>query len=135
MRGKQGQLQLRNSSTTQTLFLTQGFGEGLDNALAITVSRFEPQPGDRTTYYWTDSSGNPRSMEMPPYFISDVEAARRDIRRFHHNARSAYFETLLEDANPIVRQTFQAALVYNAFGQVSKHLTDPPCPLFPSSPR
>ena len=66
-------------------------------------------------------------MEMPPYFISDMEAARQSIRQFHYHARSAYVEALLADANPIERQTFQAALVYTAFGQVSKYLAPSGC--------
>lgn len=108
----------RNSSdvksvvTPRRIFLTQGFGEGVENALCLTVSRFEPGPGDRTAYFWTDSCGQPRPMEMPPYFISDMDAARQNIREFLHNARSVYIETLLGDSNPM-------ALVYAAFGQVN----------------
>lgn len=119
VQGKQELLKYEEASSTHILFLTQGFGEGLDNALSLVVSRFEPKPGDRTAYFWTDSSGQPRSMVMPPYFISDMEAARQSIRKFLHGARSTYIKTLLADSNPIIRQTFQAALVYNAFGQVS----------------
>lgn len=108
-----------NSNPPHRLFLTQGFGEGFENALSIKVSRFEPKAGDRTAYHWTDPSGQERTMEMPPYFISDTEAARRSVQEFLHNARSAYIEALLAESNPIVLQTFQIALTCVAFDQVS----------------
>ena len=118
---KQEQLAYQGATHTETLFITQGFGEGIESALCLVVSRFEPVPSDRTKYFWTDSAGQVRSMEMPPYFISDIDAARRSIRNFLQNARSPYIQSLLEDSNPLIRQTFQAALVYTAFGQVSIH--------------
>jgi hypothetical protein len=117
--GKQELLKDQKVDSTQKLWLTQGFGEGTENALCLIISRFEPGPGDRTAYFWTDSFGQHRSMEMPPYFISDMAAARQSICEFLRNARSAYIETLLADSNSIVRKTFQAALVYNLLGQVS----------------
>lgn len=119
VQGKQELLQYANHHTPQSLFLTQGFGEGLFNPLHILVSRFEPGPRDRTTYFWTDRSGHPRSMEMPPYFISDLDAARQSIRMFLSTARSPYIDSLLADSNPIVCKTFQAALTFVAFGQAS----------------
>lgn len=45
---------LRNSqdvNNSHVLFLTQGFGEPMDVAFSVTVSRFEPALGDRTTYH------------------------------------------------------------------------------------
>jgi hypothetical protein len=59
-------------------------------------------------------------MNMPPYFISDTEAARRSIREFIYSARTGYIEALLADSNPIVCRTFEAALAYTTFGQVIK---------------
>lgn len=116
VRKKQLLLTNHDMNDTQPLYLSQGFGE---NVLCLIVSRFEPVSGDRTTYFWTDPEGNPRSMVAPPYFISDLTHARKSIREFFHAIRSTYIETLLSDTNPLVRETFQAALVYTAFGSVS----------------
>ncbi|KAI0597494.1 hypothetical protein F4775DRAFT_256701 [Biscogniauxia sp. FL1348] len=104
-------------AATHVIFLTQGFGEAKENALSVKVSLFEPGEGDRTDYFWTDPYGQPRRMRMPPYFISDMEAASQSIRELLHSARSVYIETLLSDANPLVRETIQAALIHNTFGQ------------------
>ena len=112
-------LKYQDADTSQIVFLTQGFGEGIDNGLALTVCRFEPEVGDRTAYFWTDSSGELCSMEVSPYFISNIEAARQSLREFIHNARSAYKETLLADSDPFIRLTFQAALTYNTWREVS----------------
>jgi hypothetical protein len=73
----------------------------------------------KVAYDWEDQSGQTHTMEMPPYFISDIEAARINLREFSQNARSSYIQTILAGANPIVCHTFQAALAYTAFGQVS----------------
>lgn len=100
----------QDDNPPRIVFLTQDRGEGLGDALSVTISRFEPRPGDKTAYEWVDSVGQHRTMEMPPYFISDLEAARQSIRHFSHNVRSAHIKTLLADSDPIVRQTFQAAL-------------------------
>ena len=108
----------RGENTPHILFLTQDKGEGFDNALSVTVSLFEPGPEDKIGYAWEDSTGQRHTMDMPPYFISDIEAARRNIKEFIYLARPGYIEALLTDSNPIVCRTFQAALAYTAFGQV-----------------
>ncbi|KAH8768532.1 hypothetical protein BGZ57DRAFT_766227 [Hyaloscypha finlandica] len=107
----------RGENTPHILFLTQDKGEGFDNALSVTVSLFEPGPEDKIGYAWEDSTGQRHTMDMPPYFISDIEAARRNIKEFIYLARPGYIEALLTDSNPIVCRTFQAALAYTAFGQ------------------
>lgn len=122
---KQAQLEWHTfGNTTRVFKLTQGFGEGMDNALRLQVSRFKPGPGDRTAYFWTDEkTGLLRSMEMPPYFISDMDAAKASVVEFLRNARSVYIDTLLGDASPITRKTFESALRFSAFGQVSLIVT------------
>ncbi|KAH7395630.1 hypothetical protein BKA64DRAFT_674136 [Cadophora sp. MPI-SDFR-AT-0126] len=106
-------------SSTHLLFITQDRGESFDSALSITVSRFEPGPDDKTGYTWEDSSGQSHTMEMPPYFISDIEKARKSVCSFIHQARPAYIDTLLADSEPIVSRTFQIAMAYTAFNQSS----------------
>ncbi|KAH8667632.1 hypothetical protein BGZ60DRAFT_409666 [Tricladium varicosporioides] len=110
-------IKTREENTPHILFLTQDKGGGFDNALSVIVSRFEPGPEDKTGYAWEDMTGQHHTMDMPPYFISDIEAARRSVQEFIYQARSDYIETLLADSNPIARQTFQAALAYTAFSQ------------------
>jgi hypothetical protein len=122
MKRKQEMLAIETASSSQIIFLTQGFGEGHKNGFALPVSRFRPVDGDRTAFHWTDPSGNLRSMELPPYFISDIDAARKNLDIFLYGARPVYIETLLGDAKPIIRQTFQAALLRAQFDQVRSPL-------------
>lgn len=96
--------------------VTQGFGE--EFSLELSVSRFDPGPYDRTTYFWTNKAGNLCRKEMPPYFISDRAGAREAIWDFLNNARSTYLVNLLSDSNYLVRNAFEAALRYNSFGKV-----------------
>ncbi|KAF4987082.1 hypothetical protein FDECE_15605 [Fusarium decemcellulare] len=114
---KQRLLRYNHTNDRHVLFLTQGFGEAWEDSLCVTVSRFDPVPGDRTTYFWTDPAGNPREMEVPPYFISDLDEARCNIRQFVYDVRSTYIEALHQDSSPLIRQTFQAALNYAAFNK------------------
>ncbi|OTB09303.1 hypothetical protein M426DRAFT_77483 [Hypoxylon sp. CI-4A] len=117
VQGKQILQRYQKHHDIHHLFLTQTHAEGLENALCVPVSRFDPQPGDRTAYNWTDLSGNLRSMEVPPFYISDLREASQGIRQFVHSVRSIYIEALLADSNPLIRQTFQAALTYATFNQ------------------
>ncbi|KAF3768124.1 hypothetical protein M406DRAFT_275913 [Cryphonectria parasitica EP155] len=112
-------LEANEKPSTHLLFLTQGFGEAFEDALSVHVSRFQKKPGDRTAYYWTDWSGRPRSMEMPPYFISDLEEARKNLFDFTRNVRSVYIETITADSNSIIRKTFQAALHFGAYSNAN----------------
>jgi len=47
----------QDANNSHVLFLTQGFGEPMDTAFSVTVSRFEPAPGDRTTYHVSKTLG------------------------------------------------------------------------------
>jgi hypothetical protein len=100
--------------SSQKLFLTQDLGA----EFVVTVSPFDPEPGDATGYNWEDTEGNARRMEMPAYYISDLEEALFNIQEFASHSRSLYIEAHLSDSNPIIRQTFQVALGYIAFNQV-----------------
>ena len=100
--------------SSQKLFLTQDLGA----EFVVTVSPFDPEPGDATGYNWEDTEGNPRRMEMPAYYISDLEEALFNIKEFASRSRSLYIEAHLSDSNSIIRQTFQLALGYLAFTRV-----------------
>lgn len=98
----------------QTILLTQDAGA----TLAVTVSRFHPEPGDTTGYKWSDSKGNPRVMEMPPYHICDMNKAIADIHEYGIRSRSQYIESLLSGANPIIWKTFHVAFEYISVSKV-----------------
>lgn len=101
--------------------LTQDFGEEFN--LHLAVSRFDPGPGDRTAYFWTDKAGNQCRKEMPPYFISDRAGAREATYDFLVNARSFYLDSLLANSNRLIWSTFEAALRYDPFGKVGRNLS------------
>jgi len=106
--------------TSQSIFLTQDLGD----EIMVTVSRFHPEPGDATGYMWEDPNGKKQMMEMPCYWIVDLEEALLNIQEYGRRSRSLYIESLLADANPIIRQTFQVALSYTAFAKASAQRKD-----------
>ncbi|KAH7377963.1 hypothetical protein BKA64DRAFT_246767 [Cadophora sp. MPI-SDFR-AT-0126] len=99
---------LEEYEAPQTILLTQDAG----TTLSVTVSRFHPEPGDTTGYKWSDSQGNPRVMEMPPYHICDMNKAIVDIQDYCARSRSLHIESLLSGANPIIWKTFHVAFEY-----------------------
>ncbi|KAH6855479.1 hypothetical protein B0I37DRAFT_57262 [Chaetomium sp. MPI-CAGE-AT-0009] len=118
VKAKQELLQYFEYDTTQHLFLTQGFGEGIHNALCLRVARFEPVgPEDRTAYFWTDNQGRLRKHEMPPYFISDLDYARTSVLTFLRDARDIYIDKLLGTGDPLIRRTFDIAREFSADGK------------------
>lgn len=115
---KQQLLQYSAYNTTQYLFLTQGFGEGTNNALCLKVARFDPLgPEDRTAYFWTDKQGRLRKHEMPPYFISDLDYAKESVITFLRDARDVYIDKLLGKGDPLIRRTFDVARSFAADGK------------------
>jgi hypothetical protein len=85
----------------------------------VTVSRFKPGPGEATSYFWTDAAGVKHEFPMPPYYISDMAEARRNMRHYARTARPEFTRALLVNSNPIVRKTFEEAERYYTESKVS----------------
>lgn len=75
----------------------------------VTLSRYEAGPGDTTSYFWTDAAGCKQTYELPPYYISDLEEAGRNLRKYISKARGEFTQRLLVNSNPIVLKTFKEA--------------------------
>lgn len=103
------------------VFITQD--QGIE--IPVKIRRFNPQPGDTTSWRWRDSTSRERVMEMPPFYICDVEGAGRNMRDAVAGQKAEYINYLLGDANPILRKTFEAAFRYLEVSTV--------CPPFPST--
>ncbi|KAK4151390.1 hypothetical protein C8A00DRAFT_17199 [Chaetomidium leptoderma] len=89
--------------------LTQCFNR---TSFCVTVSRFEPGPHYPTTYTWIEADGVKRKYAMPPYYISDMAEASRNMRHFARTANSETTRVFLADSNPIVKKTFKEAERY-----------------------
>ncbi|KAF2810818.1 uncharacterized protein BDZ99DRAFT_462132 [Mytilinidion resinicola] len=92
----------------RTITLTQEIGV----TLQVTVSRFQPEAGDAITYGWVDPEGNHRELGMPPYYISDMSQASKNMQEYGRRSCSLYIESLLDGTNPIIWKTFEAACRY-----------------------
>jgi hypothetical protein len=87
------------------IHLTQNVGATLE----VTLSKFVPSPDDVVSYPWKDSSGQDHLLEMPPYYISDMEEAKRNILQYLRKTTQSYLKSLLSGANPIIHETFKQA--------------------------
>ncbi|KAK3328688.1 hypothetical protein B0T19DRAFT_197119 [Cercophora scortea] len=92
----------------QRLSVTQDFGLQFN----VTVSTFVPDPTDVTAWKWNDETGVEHAMEMPPYYICDMDEMQANMRQAAVEGREEYINGLLHAANPIVRRTFEAAFRY-----------------------
>ncbi|KAL8952550.1 MAG: hypothetical protein Q9222_001540 [Ikaeria aurantiellina] len=81
-------------------------------SFAVTVSRFQPGPDDTTSYNWTDATGSKRKYHLPPYYISDVEEATKNLRQYLPRASEEFSKALLIGSNSIIQKTFKEAERY-----------------------
>ncbi|RYP55596.1 hypothetical protein DL771_012350 [Monosporascus sp. 5C6A] len=96
---------LLTDEAPRVIHLTQDVGY----TLPVTVSTFLPDSGDITGYSWKDSAGNNQKMEMPPYYIQDLDQAILDIQQYARSSRSSYISSLLDGHSKVVCGTFEAA--------------------------
>ncbi|KAI8626340.1 hypothetical protein F5Y19DRAFT_227142 [Xylariaceae sp. FL1651] len=94
--------------TLRIIHLTQDMGY----TLTVTASTFFPDSSDTTSYSWKDSSNNTRKMEMPPYFIYDLNEAVANMQEYATLSRSSYISSLLDGHNQVACLTFEAAFRY-----------------------
>lgn len=94
-------------STSHTVTVTQEFGIDFQ----VSVAKFTPQIGDTTSYQWHDGTTE-RHLDMPPYYICDVEGAAKSMQMAAVKGKEASTNLLLRNANPILRKTVEAAYKY-----------------------
>lgn len=91
-------------------------GQGLGPLLTVYVTRFVPGDGDRTAFTWKDHTGI-RSMEMPPYYLANIEQVKTSVVRYFDRCFPFPY-ILLEGLNEIVRDAFRMAMYFEATKQV-----------------
>ncbi|KAG4277151.1 hypothetical protein FPRO04_07449 [Fusarium proliferatum] len=89
--------------------LTQGF----DCEVEVTVSKFQPLPGDKTSYPWRDSAGNQRMLELPHYYIADMDSHQRVIDEYNLKSYKVYIQRLLKGKSPLMIWTLQEAIRFS----------------------
>ncbi|KAI1063474.1 hypothetical protein LB506_012761 [Fusarium annulatum] len=92
-----------------TIKLTQGF----DCEVEVTVSKFQPLPGDKTSYPWRDSAGNQRMLELPHYYIADMDSHQRVIDEYNLKSYKVYIQRLLKGKSPLMIWTLQEAIRFS----------------------
>jgi hypothetical protein len=92
-----------------TIKLTQGFGFEVE----VTVSKFQPLPGDKTSYPWRDSAGNQQMLELPHYYIADMDSHQRVIDEYNQKSYLVYIQRLLKGKSPLMIWTLQEAIRFS----------------------
>src|SRR2546423_1042066 len=77
------------------LGLTHDLGETLD----IYVTKYEPQPNEKTAHSWKDQHGRARMTEMPAYCISKMVESRKSMLEYIERFRGAFLATVLRTSN------------------------------------
>jgi hypothetical protein len=91
------------SSAVRTLHLTNDIGGQLE----VYAAEFEPSSGDRTAYEWVAWDG-PKSMEMPPYCLTDLDRIKANARKYAYDHGLDYLEELRK-VDGLVQHTFNVA--------------------------
>lgn len=106
--------------------LTQGFGFEVE----VTVARFQPLPGDKTAYPWRDSRGEPRELELPPYYIVDMDDHQEILEKYNQDSYLVYIQRLLKGKTPLMVWTLQEAIRYARTHQVCPFYSSLSLPLY-----
>lgn len=85
----------------------------------VTISRYQPGPDDTTGYSWTDAAGHRCKYELPPYYISNLAEAGRNLRQYIPKARLEFTRALLVNSNPVISKTFKEAERFYSDSKVS----------------
>lgn len=73
--------------------LSQGSGE----ELVVSIARYLPQKGDKTSYVWTTALGTHMTVDMPPLCIVQLEEAKEQMLGYIERSRNAYISSLPAD--------------------------------------
>ncbi|KAK0744840.1 hypothetical protein B0T21DRAFT_358540 [Apiosordaria backusii] len=75
----------------RTVKLTQKMGQ---HRLTVYASEFKPEPTDKLSYHWKDSSGNSHEMKMPPFTLTNLDKIHAHFRQYIDSAKWSYLESL-----------------------------------------
>lgn len=84
----------------------------------ISVAQFTPKSEDKTGYVWMGENGA-NAMEMPHYWITNIQEARRDMNEYIQRSVDEYIELALKGSDGILRDTFAIAKRVALSGNVS----------------
>ena len=85
--------------------ITQDYGL----PLPVCVSEFIPIEGDQTSYVW-GLGGGEIELAMPNFAITNVQETKAAIEIYMEKNLTHYVAYFIEQANTLVRDTFQIAL-------------------------
>jgi hypothetical protein len=94
------------------IYLTQ---KASTSCLWVTISHFEPVPGEATSCFWTDTAGVKHEYSMPPYCIFDMAEARENMHHYARTTRPVFARAFPVNSNP-VRKSFEEAERYSTVG-------------------
>lgn len=88
----------------RTIQLSQGI-DGI--VLEVLVAPYAMESEDKTWYEWKDSNKKDRSMNMPLYYICDMEPIKGDLlAKVESDTAGEYLLSLLRKDDDIVREAF-----------------------------
>jgi hypothetical protein len=91
----------------RTIQLSQGI-DGV--VLDVPVVQYIMESGDKTWYVWKDSKQEQRFMNMPLYYICDMESTRKDLlAKLESDTAGEYLLSLLRKENNVIREAFREA--------------------------
>jgi hypothetical protein len=92
----------------RTLRLSQG---GFKHELVISVEKFVSRDGDKTKHQWY-VDGQKRELEMPPYCVYDLRAARRAVLQYITSSYRDYLKYVIDNSGALTREVLLQALEY-----------------------
>ncbi|KAK4199998.1 hypothetical protein QBC40DRAFT_280934 [Triangularia verruculosa] len=94
----------------RTLKLTQKMGH---HRLTVYASEFRPEPTDKLSYHWKDSSGSAHELQMPPFTLTNLDKVHAHFRQYINVAKLSYLESLRDqEDNGLTWRTVSTAMEF-----------------------
>ncbi|KXX78005.1 hypothetical protein MMYC01_201721 [Madurella mycetomatis] len=102
-----GDLSVPNAPV-KTLILTQNIK---GHQLSVYAAEFLPMPGDVTSYKWRDVTGEPCTMQMPNFCLTNINEVENHLHQYIKSAKCYYLRSL-ESEDKLAWMTACAAIPY-----------------------
>ncbi len=91
----------------KSILVTEGY---TGQSVQLTVRRFKPQDGDKLSRSWVSADGTNKSVNIPPYAIVNLEAAKVAFNQYIKHGLVECCNTLVDRKDPILWKTYSLAL-------------------------
>jgi len=101
-------------SEIKTIHITQDYSP---RSITLQVRKFAPVEGDMLCRSWAHGSVT-KSVELPPYAISNIKDAEKSYREFMNKEGKHFFPSTLEPKSGLIWETYNMTMSFSSKSMV-----------------